>query len=109
MPRIVIQPGTQVAVRLTPKQRDLIIERTFIDPELERSLRGAEVEGASVVAKLTLEEIDDLLGHVAAEANHAKEARIRVALDVVYSRLRGVESTYTDDPTRPEPVSVGSC
>jgi hypothetical protein len=88
-----------VPVRLTPKQRDLIIERTFIDLELERLLRDAEVEGVSVVAKLTLDEIDDLLGHVAAEANHSKEARRRKDLDSICERLRDVEGAYTDDPT----------
>lgn len=102
MPPIVIQPGTRVPVRLTPKQRDLIIERTFVDLEIERTLRHAEVEGASVVAKFTLDEIDDLRGHVAAEANHAKATRLRKDLDAIYDRLRDVEGAYTDDPTKPE-------
>ena len=45
---------------------------------------------------------------MAAEANHSKEAKLRNALDAVYARLRDVESAYTDDPTRPEPVSFSA-
>jgi repressor LexA len=102
----VIQPGERVAVRLSPVQRDLILEHTFIDPELQQRLRVAETEGASIVARLTLDDLDDLLGHVAAEANHSKNARLRKRLDTIYERLRDVEEAHTDDPstTRLTPI-----
>jgi repressor LexA len=106
MRRRVIQPGERVPVRLSPAQRDLILEHTFIDPELQQRLRVAEADGASIVAPLTLDDLDDLLGHVAAEANHSKDARLRRRLDTIYERLRDVEEAHTDDPstTRLAPI-----
>ncbi len=102
----VIQPGERVRVRLSPVQRDLILEHAFIDPELEQRLRVAEAEGPSIIARLTLDDIDELLGSVAAEANHSKDARLRKRLDTIYERLRDVEEAHTDDPstTRLAPI-----
>jgi len=101
-----IQPGERVPVRLSPAQRDLILEHAFIDPELEQRLRVAEAEGASIIARLTLDDIDELLGSVAAEANHSKDARLRKRLDTIYERLRDVEEAHTDDQssTRLAPI-----
>lgn len=36
-----IKPGQLVNVRLTPEERDLILERTLIDDEMEGRLRDA--------------------------------------------------------------------
>jgi repressor LexA len=102
----VIQPGERVPVRLSPVQRDLILRHAFIDPELEQRLRVAEAEGASIIARLTLDDIDELLGAVAAEANHSKNATLRTDLDTIYERLRDIEATHTDNPsfTRLAPI-----
>ena len=94
-----IEPGEEIPVRLTTRQRDLMLEHTFIEPELEKRLRIAVTEGASIVVGLTLDDLDDLLGHVAAEANHSKDASFRRHLDTLYNRLRDVEEGYTDDPS----------
>jgi repressor LexA len=102
----VIQPDERVPVRLSPGQRDLILEHTFLDPDVEQRLRVAEAEGASIIARLTLDDIEELLGSVAAEANHSKDARLRKRLDMIYQRLRDVDEAYTDDPsaTRLAPI-----
>ena len=94
-----IERGERVPVRLSPGQRDLVLEHTFIDPELEERLRVAEVEGASIVVRLTLDDLEDFLGHVAAEANHANDAKLRRRLDSLYERLQNVEDSFTDDPS----------
>ncbi len=95
----VIQPEERVPVRLSPGQRDLILDHTFIDRELQQQLRVAEADGVSVVVRLTLDDLDDLLGHVAAEANHSKDAKLGKRLDKLYERLRDVEEAYMDDPS----------
>jgi len=95
----VIQPGERIPVRLSPGQRDLILEHTFIDRELQRQLRVAETNGASIIVRLTLDDLDDLLGHVAAEANHSNDARLGKRLERLCDRLRDVEEAYTDDPS----------
>jgi repressor LexA len=95
----VIQPGERVPVRLNPAQRDLVLEHAFIDPEFEQRLRVAESDGASIIARLTLDDLDELLGAVAAEANHATDAKLQKRLDTICDRLRDVEETHTDDPS----------
>ena len=93
-----IEPGEEISVRLTTRQRDLILEHTFIDPEFEKRLRIAVTEGTSIIVGLTLDDLDELLGHVAAEANHSKDPSLRRHLDTLYDRLRDVEEGHTDDP-----------
>jgi hypothetical protein len=108
MRRRVIQPGERVRVRLTPPQRDLVIEHAFIDPELAKRLRVAEADGASIVALLDLDDLDELLGAVAAEANHTKDEKLRKRLDVIWERLRDVAESHTDDPSPAHPATFFS-
>jgi repressor LexA len=86
-----------VAFRLTRQERDLIVERTLVDAEIEGRLRNAMSTGSDLIVDLTLDDVDDLAGHVAAGANHCSEARVRRALDAVYDRLANVEDTLTDE------------
>ena len=97
-PRL-IQPEERIPVRLSAGQRDLILDHTLIDLELEKRLRVAATDGASVVIGLTLDDLDDLLGHVAAQANHSRDAKLRRHLDTLHNRLRDIEEGYTDDPS----------
>ena len=101
----VIQPGERIAVRLTPGQRDLILDHTFIDNDVAGRLRVAEAEGESIVARLTLDDLEDLLGHVAAQANHSNGAKLRKRLDTLCDRLRDLEEAYTDNPSTIRPFS----
>src|SRR5262245_34631830 len=99
-----IPPGQLVDVRLTAQERDLILERTFIDGEMAARLRGALSRGSKLVVQLTLDDVDDLAGHVAAEANHCSEPRARGVLDAVHGRLARIEDTFTDEEGPAEPV-----
>jgi DNA-binding MarR family transcriptional regulator len=93
-----IQPDERIPVRLTAGQRDLILDHTFIDSELEKLLRVAVTDAASIVVGLTLDDLDDLLGHVAAQANHSKDAKLRKRLETLSNRLRDIEQSHTDNP-----------
>lgn len=104
----VIQCGERIPVRLSPGQRDLILDQAFIDPELQQRLRVAEADGASIVVRLDLDDLDDLLGHVAAEANHSKDVKLGKRLDRLYERLRDIAEAYTDDPATIRLASVFS-
>lgn len=92
-----IRRGQRVAFRLTAQERDLIVERTLLDAEIEGRLRNARWSGSDLIVDLTLDDVDDLAGHVAAEANHSSEARVRRVLDAVYERLANIEDTFTDE------------
>jgi repressor LexA len=96
------KPGQLVDVRLTPQERDLILDRTLIDDEMEACLRGATPRGSNLVVRLTLDDVDDLAGHLAAEANHCSEPRVRRVLDALYDRLASLEHAFTDEGEPPE-------
>ena len=95
--RIRVQPGERLAVRLTARQRDLILEHTFVGGELESRIRIAEADGSTITARLDLDDLDELLGCVAAEANHSRDSKIKRALDQLLDRLGDVEDRYTDE------------
>ena len=45
---------------------------------------------------LSLDEIDDLMGYVVAEANHTDDKKLERALDKIFSRLDDYLSKYDD-------------
>jgi repressor LexA len=105
MRRKQINPGQLVKVRMTTQERNLILERTFVDGDLEACLRSATPCGSNLVVQLTLDDVDDLAGYVAAEANHCSEPRVQRALDAVYHRLSNIEDRFTDEEPQPEAVA----
>lgn len=77
-------------------ERQLVLEHTFADPELTAALQIAEVKGKSLVAKYTLDDLDELLGYIAAEANHSKDKKLERELHRLFSRLRKELESYDD-------------
>jgi hypothetical protein len=89
-----IAEGTPVAVRLTVRDRELLDE-LVLDPEYLQRLRP--IEGSTeVVGDYTLDDLEDILGYVAAEANHTKNSRQRARLDDLYDRLIEIQRSYDD-------------
>ena len=48
------------------------------------------------MVRYTLDDLDELLGYVAAEANHATNKKLRKELDALYGRLRREMESYDD-------------
>ena len=44
-----------------------------------------------------MDDLDELAGFVAAEANHAKDKKLRKELDQLYERIEAVLEGYTDE------------
>ena len=63
---------------------------------LTNRLRIAPQPGQRPVFHFTLNELDKLVGDVAAEANHAKNKVLPERLDQLCERIEGVLSRYTD-------------
>ena len=93
-----IRPGTRIPFRLSPRERDLVVERAFLDSEIEPRLRRAAVLGSGLVVSLTLDDIDDLAGCIAAEANNCQDSTARRILNRVFDRLTKLEDRFTDEP-----------
>jgi repressor LexA len=84
-----IQPGERIPVPLSQLHRDLILE-AFISPELEARIRSDTVS-------LDLDDLDELIGAVAAEMNHCEDERLRGQWRGLYDHLHAIEERYTDE------------
>jgi hypothetical protein len=91
-----IRHDEAVPVKLTDRERDLILQQTLADDELTRSLRIVSPPGQPALFRYTLDELDELAGYVAAEANHASDRKMRKQLDRLHARLAAVLETHTD-------------
>jgi hypothetical protein len=98
-----IEPDQPIEVLFTPRERDLILEHTFADGELTDRLRVVEVKGAKFMAKYTLDDLDVLLGYIAAEANHTPNKKLQKELDALFARLQHEIQSY-DDGQWPQPL-----
>jgi hypothetical protein len=75
----------------------LILKHTFADDELTGGLRILPTPGEPPVYRFTLDDLDELAGYVAAEANHARDKRIEKELLRLYARMAAVLESYTDE------------
>lgn len=92
-----IKGGEKVAVSFGPGDRQLVLDYTFAGPELRAALRRAQLVDGRHVVRYTLGDLDEPLGYVAAEANHATDKKLRKELDAFYARLRREMESYDDD------------
>jgi hypothetical protein len=75
-----------IAIELSARERELILNHTFADPELtDRLLTPPDT--ARPVFRYSAGDLDLLLGHVAAEANHATDRKLRKELSALFDRL----------------------
>ncbi len=100
MSRKVVGVDEHVPVRLSLRQRQLILDHTFADPGLTKRLEVLEVRNRSVTAGYTLSEIDELAGFVAAEANHCLDRKLEAELMKLFVALASYEDRYRDDLSR---------
>lgn len=94
--RIPIEPDETVPLELNQRERDQNISHTFADESLTDRLRAVTEPGQRPVFHFTLDELDELVGDVAAEANHAKNKVLQEQLDQLCERIEDVLCKYTD-------------
>jgi len=93
-----IAVGEKVPLELTERERDLIMKHTFAGNNLTDRLRIVPSPGRRPVYRFTLDDLDELAGYVAAEANHAKVKKLETELRRLYSRIAAVLESYTEEP-----------
>jgi hypothetical protein len=91
-----IKRGQKVEVRFSPRERTLVLEDTFTGPELTTVLHRAQLEAGKHVVRYSLDDLDELLGFVAAEANHSTDKKLRKELDALYAPVRREMESYDD-------------
>jgi uridine kinase len=92
--RKTIPYGSKIPVHLTTAERDLIREHTFYDTDFANL---AVVEGDLVRIDMTLEDIEDLQGYVAAECNHCEDPKLEKKLDPIFDKLQDLLDQYEEE------------
>ena len=91
-----IPAGTRVPVSLAGADRDLIAEHAWGSRKLRHALDAATMDGAAVRLNLTMEELDELAGWIAAAANHEESRTLQRRLDSLCEKLTDVEDSYEE-------------
>ena len=93
-----IAVGEKIPVQLDDRERELILNHTFAGEDLTDRLRIVASPGRPPSYRFTLDELEELAGYVAAEANHAKIKKLEKELHRLFARIAEVEESYTDEP-----------
>lgn len=78
---------SEIEIKFTHQERDLIIDHTFAGPDLTKKLQIAEIKGKYLIAKYSTYDLEELIGYIAAEANHTPDKQVRKQLDRLFERL----------------------
>jgi hypothetical protein len=90
-----IQPGEKVPLKLTATERKLVLEDLMcLDDNYERIIRETPT-GKPVM--MTLDDLDNFGGYIAAEANHCDDKKKEMKLDAVFEKIQSVMDRYTDE------------
>ncbi len=88
-----IRYGTRLPVYFTEQEVADIREHTFADPEFGSF---AVLEGSRLRFNLSLDDIEELQGNVAAEANHTENKQLQRRLDRIFEKLQTFLDKYDD-------------
>ena len=95
--RIPIRVGERVPVKVSVAQRDLIDEHTLVEPELLRLLDDGTMGAAEVSVRLTLDDLEELIGFVCFEANHTEDRKLQRRLDEISGHLQSIVDLYVEE------------
>ena len=92
MKRKRITYGTKLPVYLSQAELDDIRERTLAHDFAKQAI----VEGKRLLVNLTLDDIEEIQGYVAAEANHTRDAKLEKRLYKLFNRFQKFLDSYDD-------------
>jgi hypothetical protein len=93
--RIRIAPGQRIGLDLTPDERQLLLDMTWLDEDLAARIRSTLAGEPNVM--LSLNDLDLLDGDIAAEANHTTDMSLQKKLDAVSARIDLRLRLFTDE------------
>ncbi|MDO9300443.1 MAG: hypothetical protein Q7T89_03630 [Anaerolineales bacterium] len=79
------------SIMFTEYEYSLLKENSMISMLCERQLKSATKYDEEVELSLTLDELNDLIGHIAAESNHSRSKRKGEDLGEICDYLESVE------------------
>ena len=85
--------GTKLPVILTPKERNTIRDKTLADPDFGKV---GIVQGKNIKIMMSLDEIEDIQGYLAAEANHTKNKILQRELERIFEKFQVFLDQYDD-------------
>src|SRR5271166_3242812 len=101
-----MKPGEKVGLTLTQAERTLLHNAMHGVTEEIRDVIRATPTAQPVM--LTLDDLNDLEGHVAAEANHTKDKKLRQRLDAISEKIQRHLDRHDDEPEVTEsPATIG--
>lgn len=94
-----IQPGEKLPLKLTAAERKLILDEFIVTAmEYEALLRDTPLTQPLM---LTLDELEDFGGYIAAEANHCDDTKKQKKLDAIFEKIQFLQDRYTDEESPP--------
>jgi hypothetical protein len=88
-----IHDGAMVRFHLTSAERTLVRDETFYDPDFANL---ADCKGNGFVIPMTLLDIEELQGDVAAAANHCADKKVQARLDRFFEKLQRCLDKYEE-------------
>ncbi|MBU4268450.1 MAG: hypothetical protein KJ808_06340 [Acidobacteria bacterium] len=88
-----IPEGELIRFHLTPAERTLVRDETLYDPDFANL---ADCEGNGFVVPMTLLDIEELQGDVAAAANHCSDKKVQARLDRFFEKLQRCLNKYEE-------------
>jgi hypothetical protein len=90
-----IQPDDKIGLKLTQAERKLLLDGLNMLPkEHQQAIKGTPVNEPVM---LTLDDLDDLGGYVAAEVNHCDDKKKQKKLDTVFQKIQRLIETHSDE------------
>jgi hypothetical protein len=80
-----------IMIEFTERERDLILNLTMVDPAVSERLEKAQLnENKKVSILITIDELEDTLENVAADANHSKSKKLERELDRLFEKMQSI-------------------
>jgi hypothetical protein len=91
-----VKRGEKVGLELSKTERKLLLTGlVLLYDEVEEAIRSTPPDEPIAIS---LSHLEDLAGHVAGEANHAKSARTEEILSGIYEKIEELLDLYAEEP-----------
>ncbi len=87
----------EIEIKFTLQEKDLLIDHIFTGPDLTKRLQIAEIKGKHLIVKYSTYDLDELIGFIAAEANHTEDKKIGGKLDRLFEKLTRILEKEIDN------------